>query len=104
VFPRVSLTVNACPVDDARMTTPIQFPAVFVVSKANVDVFVVPASFPACCTSEMALGVELETSIGVTSLAVLFPGVVSPPPVTVTVFVTLAGAVLATFTVTVMSG
>jgi hypothetical protein len=50
------------------------------------------------------LGVLVDTPIAVTSLAVLFPGVMSPPPLTVTVFVTFAGALLATVTVTVIFG
>ena len=40
----------------------------------------------------------------VASLAVLFAVLLSPPPLTVAVLVTLDGALLATFTVTVMSG
>jgi hypothetical protein len=42
--------------------------------------------------------------IVVGSVALLFAVLVSPPPPTVTVFVTLAGAALATFTVRVSAG
>jgi hypothetical protein len=51
-----------------------------------------------------ALGGVISELIAVASLAVLFPGVMSPPPLTVTVFVTLAGALLATVTGTVIFG
>ena len=44
------------------------------------------------------------TAITVTSLAVLLAVLVSPPPVTVAVFVTLGGALFATFTVNVIAG
>ena len=43
-------------------------------------------------------------AIVVTSLAVSLDVLVSPPPETVTVFVTEAGALLATFTVNVIAG
>src|SRR5271165_5564279 len=44
------------------------------------------------------------TSITVTSVAVLFPGVLSPPPETTAVLVKLAGATPETFTVKVIAG
>ena len=40
----------------------------------------------------------------VRSLAVSFPGVISPPPETVAEFVTLDGALFDTFTVSVIAG
>jgi hypothetical protein len=48
-------------------------------------------------------GVELPL-IAVTSLAVLFAVLTSPPPLTAAVFVTLGAALLATLTVSVMAG
>jgi hypothetical protein len=48
--------------------------------------------------------VSVVLEMSVTSLALLFVVLVSPPPLTVAVFVTLAGAVLETVTVRVMAG
>jgi hypothetical protein len=56
---------------------------------------------PACVFPTVTSGSPL---IVVTSLALLFVVLLSPPPLTVAVFVTLAGAVLATFTVNVIAG
>src|SRR5258708_10576514 len=39
----------------ARIATAIQFPAVFGLTNASVEVFVVPASLLVCCTSAIAL-------------------------------------------------
>ena len=44
------------------------------------------------------------SAMTVTSLAVSLAVLVSPPPLTLAVLVTLAGAVLATFTVSVIGG
>jgi hypothetical protein len=48
--------------------------------------------------------VSVVLEIRVTSLALLFVVLVSPPPLTVAVFVTLVGAVLKTVTVREMAG
>ena len=48
--------------------------------------------------------VAVEGLMFVRSLAVSFPGVISPPPETVAEFVTLDGALFDTFTVSVIAG
>jgi hypothetical protein len=64
-----------------------------------------PTVVPVVSSNEYAAtrpGIVLP--IVVRSLAVLFPGVASPPPDTTAVFVTLDGAFEATFTVNVIAG
>jgi hypothetical protein len=59
--------------------------------------------FPACAFVIVRSGAEPATIV-VGFVAVSFDVLVSPPPATVAVFVTLAGALLATFTVSVSTG
>jgi hypothetical protein len=64
---------------------------------------------PACeCMSQptnvTALPPPADALMVVASLAVLLTGFASPPPETVAVFVTLAGALEETFTLTTMGG
>jgi hypothetical protein len=91
---------HTSPGSPARTTTINKLPAVLATGSASVDDDVVPASLLACCTEVIVAtlaGVSVVTSLPV-SLALL----VSPPPATVAVFVTLAGALLATSTVKVI--
>jgi hypothetical protein len=52
----------------------------------------------------LSVGIGAASAMVVASLAELFEGLVSPPPLTVAVFVTLEAALLATVTVSVIGG
>ena len=83
------------------MTTPIQLPVVFGDGNVNDDDVVKPASLPICCTRLIAP--EPET-IDVESAAESLLVLLSPPPLTDAVLVTVDGALDATVTVSVMTG
>jgi hypothetical protein len=68
-----------------------------------------PVRFTVCPTCRFAdVGfTDTDATVGETvvgSVPVLFPEVASPPPLTVTLFVTLAATLLAKFTVNVIAG
>jgi hypothetical protein len=68
------------------------------------DTTLVPPYTPLAAAADSVVAVSSVAVIVVGSLTLLLPGVTSPPPLTVTWFVTLGGAALATVTVTVTAG
>jgi hypothetical protein len=68
------------------------------------DTWLVPPYTPFAAATDNAVAAAAAGVIVVGSLAPLLAGVVSPPPLTVTWFVTLGGAELATLTVIVSAG
>src|SRR5262245_57543770 len=88
--------------ESTTVTVPAVAPApVFVTVKEYVAPVCPRVNTPTCVFVTVRSGSD---PIGVTSDAVLLRMLASPPPVTVAVFVTLAGAVADAFTVNVITG
>src|SRR5579859_1681058 len=84
----------------------LEHDSVMGLGTAALTVKVKVAAWPRFTVALLMPGVIVRNTvlIVVTSLAVLLAGLTSPPPETVAVLVTLAGALAATFTVNVIAG
>src|SRR6266850_6404065 len=93
--------VTAVPLATPCSVNAIAFPLTGDPAALNVaDRAVVPPYTPLATARDSVVGVS-DDVIVVGSLALLLAGVLSPPPLTTTWFVTVAGAVPATVTVAV---
>src|SRR5262245_9182867 len=95
----VPLNDNPPPYIPVVHVAPVMAP-VFPLPDASATLIPVPSLNAYAATTPDVVWVPTA----VTSLAESFDVLVSPPPLTVAVFVTLAGALLATFTVNVIVG